>query len=239
MPEINIPFPGFYESWLDHGLDRAVELAAEHLAEEHGADEQKVREIIFDNVEWAKAHDILARQYAEHYNNWICDEYGLQLGLDFVQMTSPREYNFTTDQIFCRISGEAVANLWDAVDLGVFTEVCEQRHTSCSGFHSFYDPDWHTWGSILSWDYHQLGSLIRALHDDKDDLDWVLEERLSEDIDRALDEAVDWQKVEGEIQDHLLIEAGELVPDAREFPYGVDDTGEYVKQFDEMNHLKG
>ena len=239
--EINIPVPGFYESWLDHGLDRAVEELAEGMAEEHDLSASEIAGIIFDSANWGKAHDILARAYAEEYDNFLCEEYDLNLGLEFSIMTSPREYNFTTDRVFCTISRDAVAQLYRAVNKADLTAAAREQFTSRSGFISFYDPDWRTWGKLSEWDYNQLGTLLHALHRDRGEGEvmWAIEERLSDDFYGALEQCVNWDRVEGAIKERLMIEAGEIEEDAREFPHGVTDVAEYVKKFDKLNHLKG
>jgi hypothetical protein len=35
-------------------------------------------------------------------------------------------------------------------------QVAGERHTSRSGFISFYSPDWRTWGDVTNWDHNQL-----------------------------------------------------------------------------------
>jgi hypothetical protein len=238
---ILIPFCGFYESWLSEGLDNAEEMAAEYLAEETDrvVATATIQGFIYDNTNYGKAHNLLARAYVKHYQELLADEYDLRVTLEFDEMVSPREYNFETDRIFCKISDEDVTYLWERANKKDLEKVCEQHLKSRSGFHSFYDHRYPTWGPVATWDANQLSMLLYALHVGDDRWEGAILEGMVEanEFDSALDEAVDWDRVRNKIAEAALIEAGEIEPDAREFPTGANPT-DYAQKFCALNHLK-
>ena len=148
-----IPFSGFYNSLHDANCDDALRAA-------FSDDSGDVREDIFyraqDETEWAYVHEKYAADYAENFG----DEF--QIKMEFKSMKSPREYNFSTDVIYCTIEPGEVQRIFAAVDKALLDEVARENFTSRSGFISFYDPDFSSWGAITEWDHNQVGALIRA-----------------------------------------------------------------------------
>lgn len=142
---IQIPFSGFYYSIHDSLMDSELEYYPEGI-----------QDSLFDAVNWQKVRLAYAREYCEQF------AHKFDLDLTFESMTSPREYNFTTDRIFAEISADAVQGLFNHTDKDTLARICEANHTSRDGFISFYDPDYLTWGDVLTWDYNQLHSLLEA-----------------------------------------------------------------------------
>lgn len=240
---INIPFPGFYESWLSSDLDNVEEREAEYLAEEHGLEASVAAELIFDHMKYGTAHEHLAKQWVEYFNYHVTEVFDLQLGLAFESMTSPREYNFSTDRIFCTISDEAAQELFEAVPRQVLRATIKDRFTSRDGFCSFYSNNLDTWleKPLTEWDHNELGTLLEALiHNDREFItDVCMGMTESEVYDTALQEAMDWPAFDQALEELKLIEAGECEEDNREFPLGVTDPKTYVARYNELNHLKG
>src|SRR5574337_795111 len=207
MPQIVIPFSGFYESYWSDAIDHEIEQLAEWKAEDEDEDldEDEIKTILNDSLDHAKARGLVAKAYVEAYENFVNEETGLQIALDYESLSSPREYNFTTDRIFCTISAEDVQALWEYVDKAEFDKVCRKHLTSRSGFHSFYDPDYTTWGELEEWDHNQLSMLLEALPECED---WVLAESM--EIYSLVDEAVNWPSVKAKILEARLIEEGEI-----------------------------
>src|SRR5574340_487293 len=194
MPEIQVPFPGFYESILSGAIDRAEEMTVESLRENEDYDifeYYQIANILFDHTNYTAVHLTIAEAWVKEFANYVAEAFDLRLGLEFVEMTSPREYNFTTDRVFAKISMPQLRELFELVDKRRLDEECERWLKSRSGFISHYDHRWRNWGTI----------------------------------EQELDEAV-------------LEARGEIEPDSREFPIGVGDPAEYVRQYVEMNHLK-
>lgn len=240
MPEIQVPFPGFYESILSGAIDRAEEMTVESLRENEDYDifeYYQIANILFDHTNYTAVHLTIAEAWVKEFANYVAEAFDLRLGLEFVEMTSPREYNFTTDRVFAKISMPQLRELFELVDKRRLDEECERWLKSRSGFISHYDHRWRNWGPLEDWDYNQLGMLLHAL-DLGEDWQWEMLERLNEGIDRAVEAGQDWGKIEQELDEAVLEARGEIEPDSREFPIGVGDPAEYVRQYVEMNHLK-
>jgi hypothetical protein len=173
---INIPFSGFYESLWSSEIDHHEEQEAEHFAErqaEEGIPEplrldgSDFAELLFECADYRKIHEAIAKTYAEAFNNVISEAIGVELGMTFESMTSPRYYNFETDRIFCHIPEASVAALFELSKLDghkALAKVLEGRHTSYDGFHSFYDNDVAAWleKPLEDWDHNELCSLLLA-----------------------------------------------------------------------------
>lgn len=137
--EIQIPFWGFYESIHDRNLDEAIENAFNYNYEtqedvELGDEFENARWSA--DINWGKIHKDYAKEYTE--------EFGELFGLDlkFVELTSPREYNFSTDRIFASIPKEQLAKLRADVEAHEgWAEEVKERFTSRDGFMSFFSAD--------------------------------------------------------------------------------------------------
>lgn len=176
MRIINIPFDGFYESLYSGEIDHHEEQEAEHYAEreeEEGIpkalrlDASEFAEVLFECADYRAIHEAIAKSYADAFNNVISEAIGIELGMSFESMTSPRFYNFETDRIFCFIPEASVAALFElskADGHKALAAVLEGRHKSYSGFHSFYDHDVATWleKPLADWDHNELCSLLLA-----------------------------------------------------------------------------
>jgi hypothetical protein len=89
----------------------------------------------------------------------------------FDDLSSPREYNFTTDRIFIKLHPDALSAMTTAVlvspaGLEMFGARCAANFTSRDGFMSSYDPDYTTWGTTdtwgTTWDHNQVGVLFET-----------------------------------------------------------------------------
>lgn len=148
-----IPFSGFYSSLHDANCDAALRTA---FSDALGATREDIFYLAQGKVDWSALHEKYAAEYAENF----ADEFHIKI--EFESMKSPREYNFSTDVIYCTIEPDEVKRVFAAVDKSVLDEVVRETFTSRSGFISFYDPDFSNWGAIAEWDRNQVGILIRA-----------------------------------------------------------------------------
>ena len=148
-----IPFSGFYNSVHDSNCDEVLRSTFDN-------DRGDVREDIFylaqDKVDWRAVYNNYAAAYAGNF----ADEFHIKM--EFESMKSPREYNFSTDIIYCTIEPGEVQRVFAAVDKSILDEVARETFTSRSGFISFYNPDFSTWGAVTVWDHNQVGALISA-----------------------------------------------------------------------------
>lgn len=146
-------------------------------------------EMIWRNTDHRKAKLSLARQWAAAFDYHAGEVLGLttpdtrqrwtgegmvsepyarpSIGLVFEEMTSPREYNFTTDRLFAHIPLKVLRDLFkrSAADRHkTLAKAIEDRHSSYSGFVSFYSNDLREWlkKPLRDWDENELGTLLYA-----------------------------------------------------------------------------
>lgn len=149
-----IPFSGFYQSFHDADLDDALQQMFTNW--ETGVCNDKLFARAYDMVRWSLVH----ANYAAAYAKGLADEF--KIAMTFVNLDSPREYNFETDRIFCEISLDEVKRLRAETSEKPFRDLARARFTSRSGFISFYSPDVDEWGDIEGWDLNQVGTLLEA-----------------------------------------------------------------------------
>jgi hypothetical protein len=150
-----IPFSGFYNTWHDDALDRALESYFQDPDNGDAIDE--FVEHAFDAVNWRQVHETYARHYAEAF----AERFKIA-GVEFDELNSPREYNFVTDRIFVKIPEAEVHRIYHETLPKILEEVAEEMFTSRSGFSSFYSNDVKDWGPLEEWDHNQVYALLRA-----------------------------------------------------------------------------
>ena len=193
---INIPFEGFYESKHSQELDSIEERYVEWEVERDPTlDAKELGDALYRTANYGLAFDHIARAYVEYFNDYIKEEYEIDLELKFESMTSPREYNFETERVFCEISLENAKKLCEAVSEPALRQAIKERFTSRSGFISSYPNRLENWPTnIEEWDHNQLGTLLVALLADSEDYDWDIYEAMQDHnvYDTAFDKCVDW-----------------------------------------------
>ena len=201
---INIPFAGFYESWYSGELDHVQERFVEYEVEKNpGLDPDIPNEALWHCADYGKAYDHIARAYVDQFNQYLIDEYELDLGLKFESMQSPKFYNFETDRIFCEISEENVRKLREAVSDPALRQAIKERFTSRSGFISSYPNHLEDWPPLEQWDHNELGTLLVALLDDDEGWDWKIWEGMQNRnvFDVAFDQCVNWEVYDGFVKE--------------------------------------
>lgn len=198
---INLPFMGFYESWYDGEINREIENVAYNA---HGDDdrltESEYADLLFRCTNFSSVFLGISMGYVDALNDMIKEETGLDLGLKYHRLVSPREYNFTTDQIDAFITVEKAVELYDWVSQGDLASVIRDRHTSRSGFISFYSNDVEEWLAkpLDEWDHNELCTLITAFIEANLDEEWEYQlfSTLMDDgaMSTHFDKAVDWEK---------------------------------------------
>jgi hypothetical protein len=252
--ETNIPFGGFYNTLWDTEIDSLEEQQVEYMLSSDcdedwsELEEGEIQEVLFKHTDHSSIFKAIAEMYVEAWADFINEELDLDIQLDFSTMTSPKEYNFTTDRVFAEISRDDIAKIYKKVGRHGLRDKAKEMFTSRSGFISFYSPHIEEWGPVREWDYNQLGCLMEALDDmagkhgpgARHDNELAIYYDLNEKISNAYQENVDWTKVESELKHLIDVKNGEAEMDARRFP-GRDVTGmrEYVQKFEELNRLKG
>lgn len=190
-----IPFAGFYNSIWSDGIDRAEEMYLENLEQEDGVEIKGSSDAIWKAADYGAMYNYVARKYVDCLNDYIKDEFDLDLDLKFESMQSPREYNFETDRIFCYISDRSLRKLRSFVAEDELRLAIKTRFTSRSGFISSYPNNLDDWSpDPTTWDHNEIGTLFVALLGEGGDWEWSIYERMYEEFDRAFDSGVDWAK---------------------------------------------
>ena len=126
--EFALNFGGFYHSEHSENIDYRVEQRIMDFNEF----EPKCIDIDCDYIDYKKTHI----NYCEEYLNRLNSE--LEIDLTFIELNSPREYNFTTDKIFCSISENDFKVLLSTYDTEELFNYIEEHSKSRDGFSSFY-----------------------------------------------------------------------------------------------------
>lgn len=201
--EINIPFQGFYQSYYNDAIDSYEGYEAENFNEDDPRlPTDEYASILWRCADYSTMFRKIAKRYTECFSQFIKEETGVDLALQFSEMTSPREYNFTTDRIFAKIPLEAMYKVADAVTKEYLVTSIKERHSSRSGFISFYPNRLEDWPQELEdWDENHLGTLLAAFmgqHLDNDD--WEMSVYYEVDdcgfVGEVYSDCVDWAKFE-------------------------------------------
>tara|TARA_R110000744_G_scaffold54776_2_gene116127 strand:+ start:7 stop:522 length:516 start_codon:yes stop_codon:yes gene_type:complete len=114
--EFSLNFGGFYHSEHSDNIDSREEMYGYN----------------WEEVDYKETH----LNYSYAYLNKLSEE--LEIDLTFIQLDSPREYNFTTDKIFCSISDKDFKSLLSTYDTKELYNYIEEHSKSRDGFSSFY-----------------------------------------------------------------------------------------------------
>lgn len=173
-----LPFMGFYESYYDHGIDSEHERETDNLKEtlletftESDLLEADISDSdIFDTVRAGYKHHetqiAICKEFVPAFNKIFLEETGINLGLKFQEMTSPREYNFTTDKVFAHIPRRVIRLLKKEafkLDDEKAQEILDSRHKSRSGFISFYPHDLNVWKKKASDKFDEIEIMTLVL----------------------------------------------------------------------------
>lgn len=114
--EFSLNFGGFYHSEHSGTIDNNIDMY----------------EYEWEEVDYKKTNI----NYCKVYLNKLSEE--LEINLDFISLDSPKEYNFTTDKIFCSISNKDFSTLLSVYDTKELFNYIEEHSKSRDGFSSFY-----------------------------------------------------------------------------------------------------
>lgn len=247
---INIPFAGFYGSKWSGEIDQMETQHAEWEAEENDREggemtypealrltASELCELLYRHTDYGAAHQTIAALYADAFSDAASELLGFPLRLKFEAMTSPREYNFETDRIFCDIPASAARQLFamsKAEGHTTLRAMVRDRFTSRSGFCSHYSADLTEWlqAPLREWDHNELGTLLRACLEiaeardpHAEELDWAIYYSLADGcgrLDCAWSNAVDWPAYEAAREELRADKAEELREDEPDAPDPLD-----------------
>lgn len=167
--EIKIPFAGFYNSNLDSMIDYEIESIFDY----DGTGSPDIPEDFYIKADYSGVFKAIAREYVEYAQEKLNEFLNLEnpIQLEFHDLVSPREYNFTTDRLFAGISQIDVLRLGSIASPKILERLIAERFTSRDGFMSFYQNTLkdngqeykESWNKpFTAWDHNQLEILLIA-----------------------------------------------------------------------------
>lgn len=175
-------FPGFYSTQFEFHDDREFDSVYEYRKEKGLRGEINCGDLEFDYKQYEEDTVTLCAEKIEEYLNDI----GIKCDLKFVEIVSPREYNFRNDRAFFEVSiteeefQKLIGLIYeneDAIDKYIY-----ERYTSRSGFMSFHSNRFSAWAEELNEfenlaeDEHKFGAILDALLRINDYDEWGLRE---------------------------------------------------------------
>lgn len=125
---INIPFSGFYESIHDSNIDHAIECDIENAG---------LAETAAGDIDYKPVRLAICKLYIEAYNRAFKDKHDIDLNLEFVELNSPRFYNFDTDKIIAAIDKDVFKQVTNLVNKEEMQNTLRDKFKPCSGFSPF------------------------------------------------------------------------------------------------------
>lgn len=138
--EIEVPFSGFYESYHDQFIEDAIENAFNY---DYDTGEEIELGDKYDKARWDA--DIDWKTIQEGYSKGFAEEFGqrFDLDLEFVDMTSPQFYNFSTDRIFANVPVDQINKIRKEVEAHPeYPGYIKERYTDRDGFWSNFPSDY-------------------------------------------------------------------------------------------------
>lgn len=136
-PEIKTFLPvfnGFYGSYWEDYLTSEGE--AEHYNFKPDFDFEQY-------IDYKKYFNELSRQFCHILSNELKE---FVYNIEFEELRSPKEYNFTNDSINCTIKPNVSAiKSYILANKSKYAEYLKSKFTSCSGFISFYPNNFKGW----------------------------------------------------------------------------------------------
>lgn len=191
---VNIPFCGFYESYLSYEMNSILEREIEYTLEREREDGLREYERLDDST-YAQIFDrnitnhiwerCIANQWVEYFESYLSDIVETKISFTFAELTSPREYNFETDRIFATMTLKDAAKLFAKAKADSFADLAaciKERFTSRDGFISFYSNDLDDWLAkpLSQWDSNELGTLVLSFLKNERDIEFNIFESLTE-----------------------------------------------------------
>lgn len=169
-----VPFTGFYDSPHSDMLDDALR----DLAQDDNGDPMKGSEDLWQYVRQWVSREAYAKLYVEAFSEEMHCATGIPCPLTFVELLSPREYNFTTDKILALVPQSTILHLYELVDKEALNSLIRTLFTSYSGFQSSYPNNLNEWGPLVGWDAVKNGTLLNCVWNEcsSSDASWDLME---------------------------------------------------------------
>jgi len=185
-------FHGYYDSIFDVS-DSWYEQEVEHLTEEEGVTLEEAQEELDTVANYPAARLATSQVIADAFETLFNDTYGTGIKVKFLELDSPRYYNFTTDRIICSITFDVRKIRKLIVEhIHAFKHVLEREFTSYDGFRSHYSNDVEDWdlNNIKNWDVNEVWALFEALCWEEDLTAYSLFSECDNKLDEGFSEAV-------------------------------------------------
>lgn len=182
-------FPGFYESSLSQELDHQEEQDIEHLTRDRQDEdgippelrltEEQFGNIIRECADYGQMHEGMAEAYAEALDEIISERLEIEAGISFHSLWSPREYNYSTDELTLWVPEPTMRNLMIrslANGHDILGAALIEMFSERPGFIPSYSNDVSEWvrKPLAEWDEIEMGVLLEAVmmigldrHDEK------------------------------------------------------------------------
>ena len=178
-----VPFEGFYNSSHDALFDSYLEQECEYMEGERGCTPEQVekfQELFYSDIDWCKVHTEYARDYCkeveallfEAHRQYYIDSHGVRQlregwtpALEFEALQSPKEYNFSTDCIYAKVTLNDLRVMYRTIPPETWREFVKSQCTSYDGFISFYKSDFDQWpdkDDMTLWGEARLGMVLEA-----------------------------------------------------------------------------
>lgn len=152
--EVKIPSEGFYYSFISDLVDEYIQEKEEYY------------DLECDSVDF----EGISKEYTSLYQSHIKDVTGLEVPISFKELVSPREYNFSTDEIYVSVSFSDMEKLHIFLMSQCATEVqnkVDSIYKSRECFFSYYSDFCEEWKSkpLHEWDSNELFLLMPSVED--------------------------------------------------------------------------
>ncbi len=166
-------FDGFYDSFSSERVEEALGVSendVDYIEECNPIKEGETKELYIERIQsiFMELYDKadfagMQKEYAKSYVENFAEDNNIKL--EFESLSSPREYNFTTDRIFAYIPIEEVKRLVLIVDRVKLAAMAKEKFTSRDGFSSFYSNDLEEWkiDEIEDLDHNQIETIIECV----------------------------------------------------------------------------
>lgn len=152
-------FGGFYESI--HGS--VFDEEEKYIMEDYPKHNEEDFRFTCDRIE-----------YCKNYVSAISSKLGINF--KFMELTSPKEYNFTTDKLSVWMTSKDLKKISSVLSSDTLKNLIKRRFTSRDGFSSWYSNEIEEWkeNKITDWNCVELGTLLDA---------WIIENETQEYYD--------------------------------------------------------
>jgi len=166
-------FPGFYNSIIDTDFDMTLE-----NINQDRQDNDLMDKIYFDDIEYdfKKYMESVSKDWTSVVESKL-KELGLIKSIKFESISSPREYNFSTDSVNCTIEYyPAKLMKFIKTNREAIEKYIHDKHTSRDGFISFQSNDLDEWIEDLNKfknpDSYKTGAILEACLLTQYDMRW-------------------------------------------------------------------